>query len=83
MIQQLSLLVGFLDWVSPTAPNSNICKSVKEVISRVLDQTLNMANSAAPALDLNWEPGLSTELNDIFNFDLLDTFNWVRPDGSV
>lgn len=42
LIQQLSLLVGFLGWVSPGAPNADLCASCRVVIQRVLDHTLNV-----------------------------------------
>ncbi|KAF5608581.1 uncharacterized protein FSUBG_4509 [Fusarium subglutinans] len=41
IVQQLSLLVGFLDWVQPSAPNGDLCASCKTVIQRVLDYHLN------------------------------------------
>lgn len=76
IIQQLSLLVGFLDWVGPSAPNADLCAACKTVVQRVLDQTLNGPVDTPPALDgLGWT--FPTELD--FNFDLLDTFDWMRP----
>lgn len=41
IIQQLSLLVGFLGWVGPSAPNADLTASCKTVIQSVLDHTLN------------------------------------------
>ncbi len=84
IIQQLSLLVGFLGWVAPSAPNWDLCQTVKGVIQRVLDYTLN--NPAGPPIQgqpMNLAgAGLEIEANDIFfNFDLMDTFDWLRPDG--
>ncbi|ETS73302.1 hypothetical protein PFICI_14907 [Pestalotiopsis fici W106-1] len=78
IIQKLSLLVGFLDWVSPTAPNAELCKDCKSVIERVLDQALNCIPGNAPAFgaSINWD--LSTPLD--FNFDLMDTYDWLRSD---
>ncbi|KAK2000425.1 fungal-specific transcription factor domain-containing protein [Colletotrichum falcatum] len=86
IIQKLSLLVGFLDWVSPTAPNGDLCADCKCIIQHVLDQALNgpaaSASSAVgggfpAALDaMDWD--LSTQLD--FNFDLLDTYDWLRPE---
>ncbi|KAL2883948.1 hypothetical protein SGCOL_000586 [Colletotrichum sp. CLE4] len=87
IIQKLSLLVGFLDWVSPTAPNGDLCADCKIIIQRVLDQALNSpAASASSAVDgglpgvldipMDWD--FSTQLD--FNFDLLDTFDWLRPE---
>ncbi|KXH32860.1 fungal specific transcription factor domain-containing protein [Colletotrichum salicis] len=90
IIQKLSLLVGFLDWVSPTAPNGDLCADCKVIIQRVLDQALNSpAASASSAVDgglpgvldipMDWD--FSTQLD--FNFDLLDTFDWLRPEVSL
>lgn len=86
IIQQLSLLVGFLDWVNPSAPNGELCSSCKAVIQHVLDQALNgppldPSNDAAEqGLDFNFD--LGTDMGGFFNFDLLDTFDWLRPDMS-
>ncbi|KAK6953645.1 hypothetical protein Daesc_005950 [Daldinia eschscholtzii] len=77
IIQKLSLLVAFLDWVSPSAPNGDLCSDAKSVIQRVLDQTLNAASSIyEPPAIFQWDS--STQLD--FSFDLLDTFDWNRPD---
>ncbi|KAF6818327.1 fungal specific transcription factor [Colletotrichum sojae] len=101
IIQKLSLLVGFLDWVSPTAPNGDLCADCKVIIQHVLDQALNNPAAAAAgaasaaagpdgaaggglllpaALDaMDWD--FSTQLD--FNFDLLDTFDWLRPEAGL
>ncbi|OTA98882.1 hypothetical protein M426DRAFT_325631 [Hypoxylon sp. CI-4A] len=77
IIQNLSLLVAYLDWVSPSGPNGDLCNDAKSVIQRVLDQTLNAASSVyEPSAGFEWD--FSTQLD--FNFDLLDTFDWNRPD---
>ncbi|KAK9784005.1 hypothetical protein SCAR479_00564 [Seiridium cardinale] len=78
VIQKLSLLVGFFDWVSPTAPNAELCKDCKSVIERVLDQALNNTpGEMHPFLD-NMNMDFSTQLD--FNFELMDTFDWLRSD---
>ena len=41
IIQQLSMLVGFFDWVRDTAPNAQLCCNCSVIIQRVLDYTLN------------------------------------------
>ncbi|KAL7619730.1 hypothetical protein AAE478_010272 [Parahypoxylon ruwenzoriense] len=77
IIQKLSLLVGYLDWVSPSGPNGDLCNDAKSVIQRVLDQTLNaMSKVYEPPVAFEWD--FSTQVD--FNFDLLDTFDWSRPD---
>ncbi|KAK7738380.1 hypothetical protein SLS53_006193 [Cytospora paraplurivora] len=87
IIQQLSLLNGFLQWVSPHAPNGDLCTSCKTVIQHVLDHALNpppqgsLDAAANNAFDLNLD--LSSDINVIngyFNFDLLDTYEWLRPE---
>ncbi|KAI9163125.1 Zn(2)-C6 fungal-type DNA-binding domain [Paramyrothecium foliicola] len=66
IIQQLSLLFGFLDWVGPTAPNGDLCSSVKQVIKRVLDVALNVSADAPGLMDEvgTWDMGFSADLNE-------------------
>lgn len=78
IIQQLSLLVGFLDWVDPSQPNGDLCADSKTIIQQVLDHSLNSIG----------EPGSIAETPDWgffnqpdFNFPLLDTFDWLRTDS--
>ncbi len=77
------LLVGFLGWVTPSAPNGDLYQTVKGLIQQVLDYTLN--NPAGPPtagqpVDLAGV-GLDIDTNDVFfNFDLMDTFDWMRPE---
>lgn len=72
IVQQLSLLVGFLDWVGPLAPNSILSANCSRVIQHVLDHTLNGTGARLPEL-----------IDDVqldFDFELLDTFEWLRPE---
>ncbi|KAK2599107.1 hypothetical protein QQS21_005448 [Conoideocrella luteorostrata] len=76
IIQQLSLLIGFLDWVGPTGTNGDMCASCSSVIRAVLDHTLNAKE------DESWPP-INLDLDSMhldFNFELFDTFDWLRPD---
>ncbi|KAK9770088.1 putative Zn(2)-C6 fungal-type domain-containing protein [Seiridium cardinale] len=41
IIQNLSLLIGFLDWIKPSAPNGHLCHKAKTTIQQVLDYVLN------------------------------------------
>ncbi|KAL7796084.1 hypothetical protein V8C37DRAFT_373083 [Trichoderma ceciliae] len=77
IIQNLSLLVGFLDWVRPSAPNGDLCVDCKVIIQRVLDHTLNGSvddDSPWAALAFDFPEPLD------FNFELLDTFDWLHTD---
>lgn len=84
IIQKLSLLVGFFEWVSPSAPNAGLCESAMVTIKHVLDATLNVGPAAAAggtgqAAVNNVDWNFSTQVD--FNFDLLDTFDWLRADA--
>jgi hypothetical protein len=39
-IQNLSVFIGFLGWVRPTAGNYEVCCRMKGIITRILDQIL-------------------------------------------
>jgi len=43
IVQNLSLLVGFLEWVRPAAGNYQLCSRMRLIIKRILDQILNPA----------------------------------------
>lgn len=87
IIQQLSLLVGFLGWVAPTAPTSEHTANCRRVIQSVLDYTLNNTHPpAAPGQQgmdgMGYFEGLETAELDI-GFDMLGTFDWFRPDEAI
>lgn len=75
IVQQLCLLVGFLDWVHPSAPNGDLCASCKTVIQRVLDYRLNDPMDEVGSLE-HFSSGLAGRLN--FKFELLNTFDWLN-----
>ncbi len=82
LIQKLSLLDGFLSWIKPLLPSRKLTCFISSVIQRVLDQTLNFPpRSPEPAVGImGWGAEMGIDLND-FSFELLDTFDWMRPDG--
>ncbi|KAB8301391.1 hypothetical protein EYC80_003265 [Monilinia laxa] len=41
IVQNLSLLVGFLEWVKPSAGNYQLCGRMSKLVKRILDQILN------------------------------------------
>ncbi|KAK1594575.1 uncharacterized protein LY79DRAFT_549100 [Colletotrichum navitas] len=78
IVQALSLLVAFLKWVSPQEVNGSICVGCRNIVQRVLDEALNAGpRGGNPAADGTTRD--FTEQLD-FNFDLLDTFEWMRPE---
>lgn len=82
VIQNLSLLVGFLDWVRPTAANAELCGRMQQIIKRTLDKILDAPTrsnaspsitNAASMLMTDVEYG-STVLDDL---DWLNTIDWT------
>ncbi|RFU74872.1 fungal specific transcription factor domain-containing [Trichoderma arundinaceum] len=82
IVEKLGMLAAFLDWVAPSSPNADICFRVKKVVRRVLEQALetpvqtNMLDEEG-----HWNIDISPDFNSFFNLDLLDTFEWLRPEG--
>lgn len=88
IIQRLSQMVGFLEYVTPTAPNGDLCHNVKVIIHQVLDQQLNIVPpipTAQATADPSMNMTLALDYNE-FQFsglDLLDTFDWARAEFSL
>lgn len=82
IIQQLGILCGFLDTVGPTAPNTHCCYTVSKTIQSVLDRALNDEGPITSAGQTDWvdewSMELSMDMTDLFNYDLPDTFDWMR-----
>ncbi|PLB46007.1 hypothetical protein P170DRAFT_512605 [Aspergillus steynii IBT 23096] len=80
IVQQLSLLVAFFEWVPREAPNSESCANFKRIIEWVLDHHLNApadANGDAAFIDFNW--GSTSPFS--FGLDLQNTFDWLGQDA--
>jgi hypothetical protein len=83
VVHHLSLLSGFLTWIGPEASNAHLSGMVKDLIHRVLDQTLNndpVAVQEAPLGVGMMMPDVDVpdDFHDMFAFDLLDSFDWLR-----
>ena len=52
IVQNLSLLIGFLEWVKPAAGNYQLCGRMRIIIKRILDQILNPGMSSSSSSDL-------------------------------
>ncbi|TGO55360.1 hypothetical protein BCON_0093g00330 [Botryotinia convoluta] len=82
VIQNLSLLVGFLDWVRPTAANHELCGRMRQIVKRTLDKILDppkitntpkaSTSTTVPISNLNFEPMVMDDL------DWLDTIDWAK-----
>lgn len=47
IVQNLSLLIGFLEWVRPAAGNYQLCGRMRLIIKRILDQILDPSPPAS------------------------------------
>jgi hypothetical protein len=47
IVQNLSLLIGFLEWIRPAAGNYQLCGRMRQIIKRILDQILNPSPPAS------------------------------------
>ncbi|KAK2009316.1 hypothetical protein LZ32DRAFT_590440 [Colletotrichum eremochloae] len=85
IVQVLSLLVGFLKWISPQEVNGSICVGCRNIVQRVLDEALNTGSRGGGGGGGGTSATLDGTARDFaeqldFNFDLLDTFEWMRSE---
>jgi hypothetical protein len=85
IIQQLSLLVGFLGWVGPSAPNREHTANCKRVIQSVLDYTLNASTvPLGPGQHVMDGMGMPFEVGGLdLGFDRWGTFDWFRTEDGM
>jgi hypothetical protein len=74
IVQNLSMIIGFLDWVRPAAGNYKLCCRMSRVIRRVLDQIFEPAPE-----DGIRDTGILLETPDgIWPVDGLDDLDWLN-----
>ena len=82
MIQSLSMLVGCLNSVPSDAPNYGVSSTLRRIVEQVLDRVLDPPAEKTTNQEFSvqgWETDFLVEATDLFNSDLLDTFDWFRP----
>lgn len=70
IIQQLSLLVGYLNSWSPSQPSSSVASNVRGVIKKVLDYLLNDPRGPQTPIGFGFE-----SLDFAIDWDILTPFN--------
>lgn len=55
VVQNLSLLIGFLEWVRPAAGNYKLCSRMRLVIKRILTRILNPMTQAQQSMPSSQE----------------------------
>ena len=94
IVQNLSLLIGFLEWVRPAAGNYQLCARMRQIIKRILDQILNpspMSSAPPPSQesaqseggqgfdgDVPFEPSVFGTYDGLDNLDWLNSVDWSR-----
>lgn len=88
IVQNLSLLVGFLEWIKPSAGNYQLCRRMTQIIKRILDQILNPAPASQDLAategngfenTMQYDPMLDVGFdNDMDNMEWLNTVDWSR-----
>lgn len=74
IVQNLSMMIGFLDWVRPAAGNYKLCGRMSRVIRRVLDHIFE----PAPEHGIR-DTGIVLETPDgIWPVDGLDDLDWLN-----
>lgn len=78
VVQNLSMMIGFLEWVRPTAGNYKLCRRMSQVIRRVLDHVFepqqeekHREDQPGPAIDM-WP------IHDFDDFDWLNSIDWSK-----
>lgn len=80
IIQNLSMVIGFLDWVRPAAGNYGLCRRMSRVIRRVLDQILE----PEPEHDAEILPDGIWPVDGLDDLDWLNSIDWSRgPFGDL
>src|ERR1700691_3522963 len=75
VVQNLSLVIGCLDWTRPIAGNYKLCRRMSQVIKRVLDQIFTPAEKGS-TLDSEVPP-TPDALTDFLSFNDLDDSEWL------
>lgn len=95
-VQNLSLLIGFLEWIKPSAGNYQLCRRMRQIIKRILDQILDptpprsapLASQELAAgegngfeIGMSYDPMLDVGFDDAMdNLEWLNTIDW--PGGT-
>ncbi|CAH0002545.1 unnamed protein product, partial [Clonostachys byssicola] len=82
IIQQLSILVGFLNSSGPSQPNHCVASNAKSVIKKVLDHVLNRTMQPQTPLGLgNFDSATGWE--SFAQFNPLDDISWFGQDWII
>jgi hypothetical protein len=86
IVQNLSMMISFLDWVRPAAGNYKLCCRMSRVIRRILDQILEPGPEHGirdTGIRLETLDGISP-VGGLDDLDWLNSIDWTRgPFGDL
>lgn len=80
IVQNLSMMIGFLNWVRPTAGNYKLCCRMSQAIRRVLDHILEPAPEhiiSGTEIRLDTTDNIPP-MNEPDDMDWLNSIDWTR-----
>jgi len=85
VVQSLSLMIGFLEWIMPIAGNYKLCQRMARLLKRVLDQVFEPQPDPATLQDHHSQHFQAVDMNASFwfpegddVFDWLNSIDWSR-----
>ncbi|TVY78535.1 hypothetical protein LSUE1_G005182 [Lachnellula suecica] len=90
VVQSLSLMIGFLEWIKPSAGNYKLCRRISKVIRSVLEQVFEPPQPPPPqeSLPTSTEQGAWSAdeaslmwtgmADDMSDLDWLNSIDWSR-----
>lgn len=73
VVQNLTFMIGFLEWIKPSAGNYKLCQRMAKTIRHILDEVLEPQPVASEAQLQNDEmPG------DLWSFDETEDLEWLN-----
>ena len=77
IVQNLSLMISFLEWIRPTAGSYKLCQPLSKVIRRVIDQLLEPASANVDVQHDQSMPQNGFEEN-VWPLDGMDDLDWLN-----
>lgn len=79
VVQNLSFMIGFLEWIQPGEGNYKLCRRMSEIIRKILDQMFEPAGREENPQG-NQEELLAgiPDNSNFWNLEGLDDFDWLN-----
>jgi len=78
IVQNLSLMIGFLNWVKPTAGNYALCRKMSQVVKRILDQVLEDQENAKESEVQMLTPDFEWTGDGVDDLEWLNSIDWTQ-----